>query len=94
LNHLSIISDYTYSEINKRFEPISKLNTLHAIAYTDYIPVGVYLTDEIVVSIPVTVALSDADSVIQCVGIEYFIKSGLENFIMVRGGSIMVVDVF
>jgi len=94
LNHLSIISDYTYSEINKRFEPISKLNTLHAIAYTDYIPVGVPLTDEITVSLPVTEALSDIDSVIQCVGIEYFVKSGLENFILIRGGSVVVVDVF
>ena len=94
LNHLSIISDYTYSEINQRFEPMSKLNTLHAIVYSDYIPVGVPLTDEIVVSIPVTEALLDADSVIQCVGIEYFIKSGLEKFIIMRGGSVMVVDVF
>jgi len=94
LNHLSIISDYTYSEINHRFEPMSKLNTLHAIAYTDYIPVGVPLTDEIVVSLPVTEALSDIDSVIQCVGIEYFVKSGLENFILIRGGSVVVVDVF
>jgi hypothetical protein len=90
LNHLSIISDYTYSEINHRFEPMSKLNTLHAIAYTDYIPVGVPLTDEIVVSLPVTEALSDIDSVIQCVGIEYFVKSGLENFILIRGGSVVV----
>ena len=94
LNHLSIISDYTYSEMNQRFEPMSKLNTLHAIAYIDYIPVGVPLTDEIVVSLPVTEALSDADSVIQCVGIEYYTKSGLEHFIFRRGGSVMVVDVF
>lgn len=94
LNHLSIISDYTYSEINLTFEPLSLLNTLNAMAYSKYIPVGVSLTDEIVVSLAVNDDMPDNVSVIQCVGIAYYIKSGLENFIIIRGGSVAVYDVF
>lgn len=94
LHHLSIISDYTYSEINQRFEPVSLLNTLNAVAYSKYTPVGVPLTDEIVVSLPVNDNLPDTVSVIQCVGIEYYRKSGLENFMINRGGSVKVYEVF
>jgi hypothetical protein len=94
LNHLSIISDYTYSEINQRFEPLSLLNTLNAVAYSKYIPVGVPLTDEIVVSLPVNDDLPVYVSVIQCVGIIYYTKSGLENLIIMRGSGVMVYEVF
>jgi hypothetical protein len=94
LNHLSIISDYTYSEINKTFEPLSLLNTLNAMAYSKYTPVGVPLTEEIVVSLPVNDDLPDNVSVIQCVGIEYCIKSGIDKYIIMRGGSVMVYEVF
>jgi hypothetical protein len=94
LNHLSVISDYVYSEINQRFEPLSLLNTLSAVAFSKYIPVGVPLTDEILVSLPVNDDLPDYVSVIQCVGIEYCIKSGIDKYIIMRGSSIMVYEVF
>lgn len=94
LNHLSIISDYTYSEINQTFEPLSLLNTLNNMVYSKYIPVGVLLTDEIVVSLPVNDDLPDNVSVIQCVGIEYYMKSGIDNFDQLRGGSVAVYEVF
>jgi hypothetical protein len=94
LNHLSIISDYSYSEINKSFEPLSLLNILNVIAFSKYIPVGVPLTDDIVVSLPVNDDLPDCVSVIQCVGIEYCIKSGIDKYIIMRGGSVMVYEVF
>jgi hypothetical protein len=94
LNHLSIISDYVYSEINQRFEPLSQMNTMNAMAYSKYIPVGVPLTDEIVVSLAVNDDLPDNVSVIQCVGIEYCIKSGIDKYIIMKGGSVMVYEVF
>ena len=94
LNHLSVISDYDYSEINQRFEPLSLLNTLSAVAFSKYIPVGVPLTDEILFSLPVNDDLPNYVSVIQCVGIVYYTKSGLENFIINRGSSVMVYEVF
>ena len=94
LNHLSIISDYTYSEINQTFEPLSLLNTLNAMAFSKYFPAGVNITDEVVVSLPVSDELSDNVSVIQCVGVEYYIKSGLDNYILMRGGGVMVYEVF
>jgi hypothetical protein len=94
LNHLNIISDYVYSEINQRFEPMSLLNTLNGIGFSEYIPVGDILTDEIEVSLPVIDNMPDNVSVIQCVGIVYYTKSGLENFIINSGGSVMVYEVF
>ena len=76
------------------FEPLSLLNTLNAMAYSKYTPVGVPLTEEIVVSLPVNDDLPDNVSVIQCVGIEYCIKSGIDKYIIMRGGSVMVYEVF
>jgi hypothetical protein len=93
-NHVSIISDYTYVEANRRYEPLSQLNTMSAFAYSEYTPIGTALTDEIVAAFPVGTTLSDDDSVIQCVGIEFYQKSGLTTYLPLKGSSMKVIDIF
>ena len=93
-NHISIISDYTYVEANRRYEPLSQLNELSAFAYSEYTPVGTALTDEIVATFPLGTAPGDDDSVIQSVGIEFYVKSGPTGYVPLKGGSMLVLDVF
>ena len=93
-NHVNIISDYEYSEANRRYEPLSDLNSLSAFAYSEYTAVGTALTDEIVASFPVGTAPGDADSVIECVGVEFYQVSATDVYLPLKGSSIMVVDVF
>ena len=93
-NHISIISDYTYVEANRRYEPLSLLNALSAFEYSAYTPVGTTLTDEIVAAFPAGTAPTDDDSVIQAVGIQFFMKSGATGYLPLVGSSMMVVDVF
>jgi hypothetical protein len=93
-NHVSIISDFTYVEANRRYEPLSQLNTMSAFAYSEYTPVGTALTDEIVAAFPVGTTLSDDDSVIQCVGIEFYVKSATNTYLPMQGSSMKVIDIF
>ena len=93
-NHVSIISDYTYVEANRRYEPLSQLNTMSAHEYSAYTPVGTALTDEIVAAFPVGTTPGDDDSVIQCVGIEFFQKSGATSYVPLKGSSMKVIDIF
>jgi hypothetical protein len=93
-NHLSIIADYTYSEVNRRYEPLSSLNKLSAHTYSDYTPVGTVLTDDLVTAFPVGTTLTDEVSVIQCVGIEFFQKTGATQYSPLKGSGMMVVEVF
>jgi hypothetical protein len=93
-NHLSIISDYTYNEANRRYEPLSRLNTMSAFEYSEYTPVGTALTDEIDVVFPLGTLPGDDDTVIQCVGIEFYVTSGANAYLPLQGSSVKVVDVF
>ena len=93
-NHLSIISDYTYVEANRRYEPMTLLNTMSAFAYSAYTPIDTPLTDDLVVSFPVGTLPGDDDTVIQCVGVEFYVKSGPTGYVPLKGGSMLVLDVF
>src|ERR1035437_6513338 len=93
-NHLNIISDYTYLEANRRYEPMSQLNAMSAFEYSAYTPVGTALTDEIDVAFPVGTLPGDDDTVIQSVGIEFFLKSGGTSYLPLKGSSMKIVDVF
>jgi hypothetical protein len=94
INHLSIISDYIYIEDGKKYEPISPLNTKNAITYSDYIPVNTPLSAAIKTAFPEGTLLTESDTVMQCVGIEYYIKSGKDGYLRYSEGSMMVYDVF
>ena len=94
LNHVSIISDYEYKDANRRYEPLSDLNSLSAFAYSDYTPVGTALTDTVVAAFPVGTTLDDPDTVIECVGVEFYLKSGATDYLPLKGSSTKIIDVF
>jgi hypothetical protein len=93
-NHLSIISDYTYSEVNRRYEPLSVLNKKNAHTYSEYVPVGTSLTDDLVTAFPVGTTLTDEVSVIQCVGIEFFQMNATNKYSLLKGSGMKIVEVF
>jgi len=93
-NHLSVISDYTYSEPNRRYEPMTLLNTMSAFEYSEYTPIETALTDVIDVAFPLGTLPGDSDTVIQCVGVEFYQKSGATGYVPLKGSSMKVVDVF
>jgi hypothetical protein len=81
-------------EVNRRYEPLSQLNTLSAHIYSEYTPIGTALTDELDAAFPTGTTLTDDDSVIQAVGVEFFQKTGTANYSPLVGGSMVVVDAF
>jgi hypothetical protein len=53
------------------------------------------LTDEIDAAFPLGTTPGDSDSVIQAVGIQFFLKSGATGYLPLKSSSsMMVVDVF
>jgi hypothetical protein len=93
LHHLSIISDFALSENHQCYEPLSKLSGMSAFAYAEYTPVGITLKDSIKVAFSPGTGLSEDDSVIQCVGIEFSEMSG-NTFLERNGSNVMVVDIY
>ena len=94
-NHISIISDYAYNDINRRYEPLSQLNTMSAFTYSEYTPIGTDLTADLITAFPTGTAPSDADSVIQAVGVEFYLATGAGLvYLPLKGSSMIMVDVF
>jgi hypothetical protein len=93
-HYLCVISDYAFSEVSQKYEALSESSGVNAVAYSEYTPLYVKLNDAIVCSLPEGTVLSDADSVIHCVGFEYYYKmrDGFEAFL--GGSGIKVVEVF
>ena len=94
INHLSIISDYAFSEEGREYRPVSPLNAKHIIVYSDYTPVNTPLLVALKAAFPEGIVLSESDTVMQCVGIEFYIKSGKDGYLPYWEGSMMVFDVF
>jgi hypothetical protein len=93
-NHLSVISDYEYSEELKKYKPLSKNNRMNAYAYSDYIPVNTPLTGSVRTAFPDRAILTETDTVLQCVGIEFYTRLGTGKYLPFKAGSMLVFDVF
>jgi len=94
VNHLSIISDYAYNESNRRYEALNPLDTTSVFAYSDYIPVNTPLTVSLKAAFSEGTVLSDSATVLQCVGIVYYIRSGVDVYFAYTSGTMLVYDVF
>ncbi len=94
INHLNIVSDYVYNKEEKKYKPLSLLNSLSVIAYSDYIPVNTPLTSGLNASFPEGTLLTNSDTVLQCVGIEFYITSVADTYCRYSGASMLVFDVF
>jgi len=93
-NHISKISDFAYSESVLGYAPLSPLRTKSAFAYSDYIPVNTPLSVALKAAFPEGTVLTESDTVLQCVGIEFYIRSGADGYVPYSTGSMIVRDVF
>jgi hypothetical protein len=94
VNHLCVISDYAYSKSNKRYEKISKTNLTEVFTYSDYTMLNTPLNTVLKTAFPEGTVLNENDTVLQCIGIEYYIKSGPDRYLHFSSGSMIVYDVF
>jgi hypothetical protein len=94
VNHLNVISDYEYREELLKYNPLSKNDSLSVYAYSDYIPVNTPLTDVVKAKFPEGTVLTETDTVLQCVGIEFYTKAGTGEYLPFKAGSVIVYDVF
>ena len=92
--HLSIISDYTYSENQRSYAPLNEVNGTNAHAYSDYTPINTPLTAAVKAAFPEGTVLTETDTVFQCVGIEYYSRTGADGYVPYSTGSMLVYDVF
>ena len=94
INHLSVISDYVFVENSRKYKPLNKIDTMSAIAYSDYTALNTPLSATVKAAFPIGTILSETVTVMHCVGIEYYIKTGANEYIPFKAGSMMVYDVF
>ena len=95
LNHLSIVSDFVFSKVSQRYKPLSHLNGISVMGYSDFIPCHTVKDIELEVSFPEEVCPWENDTVIQCYGIEFYLLSGPDNYQAIgRADSIRIGDVF
>jgi hypothetical protein len=94
INHLSIISDYVYMAGNKEYRPLSPLNRTAAYVYSDYTPVNTPLSVALKAAFPVGTVLSENDTVLQCVGIEFYNRAGTDGYVLYSTGTMLLYDVF
>lgn len=93
-NHLSVISDYSYSEMNRRYEALDPFNAQSTFKYSEYTSIKTPLTAELNAQFPVGTVIGDDATVIQCVGVEFFISTNGKDYEPLQGSSMMVVDAF
>ena len=94
LNHLSVISDFEYSEELKKYNPLSKNDAMSAYTYSDYIPVNTLLTGSVRAAFPEGTILAETDTVLQCVGIEFYSRLGSGEYLPFSAGTMLVLNVF
>ena len=92
--HISTISDRVYDENVQRYEPLSPADTMNAIAYSDYTAVNTPLNATLKAMFPEGTMLDETATVLQCVGIEFYIRSGTGEYLRFSEGSMLVFDVF
>ena len=93
-NYLSSISDYSYSETTHRYEAIDQFNSQSAFKYSEYTKIDTALTVELKAEYPVGTLISEDCTIIQSVGIEFFITTDGTTYKPMVGSSYMIVDVF
>jgi hypothetical protein len=103
LHHLSVVSDWVFSETNRWYEPVSGLNGvseldgMSAMGYSAYTSVLSDLTCDVIVTLPLPSGidtLPPSCSVIQCIGIEFSAKSPGDVYLPYQGGCMKVAEVF
>jgi hypothetical protein len=94
VNYLCVFSDYIYNESNRRYEKISPTSLKEAFTYSDYTMINTPLNTALRTAFPEGTVLNENDTVLQCIGIEYYIKSGPDRYLHFSSGTMIVYDVF
>ena len=94
LNHISTISDYEYSELTRAYEASSGFNAQSAFKYSEYTAIDAKLTAELKAEFPVGTIIDDACTIIESVGVEFYACTNTKDYIPLKGGSMMVIDVY
>ena len=94
LSHLSIVSDYRYSEDKKCYEPTNPLDGLSAYAYSEFANPGDVFTTKLIVAFPEGTVIGDDCTIVHCVAIEFFVSGGISGMQPIYGPSLAMMDVF
>jgi len=93
-NHMSVISDWAFSELNHCYEALSPLNGLSAFAYSSFVPIYSTLNVDLITSFPADTVLTADCTVMQCVGVDFYIRSAGDVYLPLKGGCMKVGEVF
>ena len=94
VNHLSIISDFAYSENTFGYAALSPLSASSTVVYSEYTVVNTPLSVALKAAFREGIVLNETHTVLQCIGIEFYIRSGIDGYVPYTTGSMMVYDVF
>jgi len=93
-NHLNAISDYEYTEISHRYEAISGLNAQSVFKNSEYTLIDDKLTCDLKAAFSDGTIVGDDCTIIQSVGIEFYVTTNGKDYLPLKGCSMMVADVF
>jgi hypothetical protein len=95
-HHLSVVSDYVYSLDSRRYEPTCLVNGKSAFGFSAYTSVLSPMEAVVVAAFPSSFSFPFPDdcTVLQCVGVEFFIRTAGEVYLPCRGGFVKVVGAF
>ncbi len=96
LHALGVVSDFAYNDKTNSYEPIdADNNELGIVAYSAYLPLNADTTDEtIVATLAGAPTLTEDDSVIECVGIEFYQQVGANYYRFSSGNCMKIVEIF
>jgi hypothetical protein len=94
LNHISVVSDYSYAELTRKYEPINPLDSESVFKYSEYTSVEASLTAELKAEFPAGTIVGEDCTILQCVGIEFYLPNGVDKYKPATGNSMVMKDVF
>jgi hypothetical protein len=95
LSHLSLISDYHFSDHSGKYEPDNILNGLNVVSYSPFIDIYDKVNVEIKTAFPEGTVVDDNCTVLHFVGLAFYMPNGQTGYIPLFGrNSLMLCDVF
>jgi hypothetical protein len=94
MSHMSVVSDYCYSETLRKYGPTNPLDALSAFGYSEIVELSSEFTAQIHVAFPEGTILDDDCTVIHCIAIEFLEPNGKAGFRTIYGASMEIMDVF
>ena len=96
ITSVSVLSDFEYNAVTNAYEPLEPaLNELSDIKYSTYLSLdsNVPLTT-VVAALPTGTTLNANVTILQCVGIEFYQKVGVNYYLFASGNCLKIEDAF